>query len=397
MDVLKELSQRRMLGVNLSFRRYLYEKINWNDRFIGIVGARGVGKTTLLLQRLKELNNRDALFVSLDSLYFSENKLIDFAESFYREGGRYLFLDEVHKYPNWSQELKNIYDFLPELKVVFTSSSALEIYKGQYDLSRRVISYVLQGLSFREFLELKHGIRVLVLKFQDILENKSLTTNELLDNFRPYKYLGDYLNSGYYPFFMEGEESYHRKLLNAINLVLETDLPAANHIDYYAVIKLKKLLYIISRIVPYTPNISELARQTGTTRDTLLKYLSLLHNAHIIRWLSSDAFGINFLNKPDKIYLENTNIAAALNFENQTMEKGHLRETFVMNQLSVTHQVTYPKEGDFMVDGRWLLEVGGRSKSLKQIKGKPDAFIVSDEIEYRAGQKIPLWLFGLLY
>lgn len=397
MDVLKELSQRRMLGVNLSFRRYLYEKINWNDRFIGIVGARGVGKTTLLLQRLKELNNRDALFVSLDSLYFSENKLIDFAESFYREGGRYLFLDEVHKYPNWSQELKNIYDFLPELKVVFTSSSALEIYKGQYDLSRRVISYVLQGLSFREFLELKHGIRVPVLKFQDILENSSLTANELLDNFRPYKYLGDYLNSGYYPFFMEGEESYHRKLLNAINLVLETDLPAANHIDYYAVIKLKKLLYIISRIVPYTPNVSELARQTGTTRDTLLKYLSLLHNAHIIRWLSSDAFGINFLNKPDKIYLENTNIAAALNFENQTMEKGHLRETFVMNQLSVTHQVTYPKEGDFMVDGRWLLEVGGRSKSLKQIKGKPDAFIVSDEIEYRAGQKIPLWLFGLLY
>ncbi len=397
MDMLRELSQRRVLGVNSSFKRYLYEKINWNDRFIGIVGARGVGKTTLLLQRLKGLNDRDALFVSLDSLYFSENKLIDFAESFYREGGRYLFLDEVHKYPNWSQELKNIYDFLPELKVVFTSSSALEIYKGQFDLSRRVISYVLQGLSFREFLALKHGKKVPVFKLQDILEDKSLSVNELLDNFKPYKYLGDYLNSGYYPFFLEGEENYHRKLLNAINLVLETDLPAANHIDYYAVIKLKKLLYIISRIVPYTPNVSQLSGQIGTTRDTLLKYLSLLHNAHIIRWLSSDAFGINFLNKPDKIYLENTNIGAALNFEGQSMEKGHLRETFVLNQLSVSHQVTYPKEGDFMVDGRWLLEVGGRSKGLKQIKGKPDAFIVSDEIEYRAGQKIPLWMLGLLY
>ena len=196
---------------------------------------------------------------------------------------------------------------------------------------------------------------------------------------------------------MEGEESYHRKLMNTINLVLETDLPAANHIDYFAVIKLKKLLYIISRIVPYTPNVSELARQTGTTRDTLLKYLSLLHNAHIIKWLSSDAFGINFLNKPDKIYLENTNIAASLNFEGHSMEKGHLRETFVLNQLSVGHQVTYPTTGDFLVDGRWLLEVGGRNKTLKQLQGKPDSYIISDDLEFRTGQKIPLWMFGMLY
>jgi len=396
-EKLKELSQRRVLGVKSIFRRYLYDKINWNDRFIGIVGARGVGKTTLLLQRLKELDSHESLFVSLDTLYFSDNKLIDFAEAFYRQGGRNLFLDEVHKYQNWSQELKNIYDFIPGLKIVFTSSSALEIYKGQFDLSRRVISYVLQGLSFREFLELKHGLKVPELKLKAILEDKAIHTNDLLESFRPYKYLGDYLNSGYYPFFMEGDETYHRKLLNAINLVLESDLPAANHIDYYAVNKLKKMLYIISRIVPYTPNVSELARQTGTTRDTLLKYLSLLHNAHLLRWLSSDTFGINFLNKPDKIYLENTNIASALNFEHQTMEKGHLRETFVLNQLSVKHQVTYPKEGDFLVDGRYLLEAGGHSKTLKQIQGKPDAFIVSDEIEYRAGQKVPLWLFGLLY
>lgn len=397
MEKLKELSQRRVMGVQSGFRRYLYEKINWADRFIGIVGARGVGKTTMLLQRMKELNASDALFVSLDSLYFSENKLLDLAENFHREGGRYLFLDEVHKYPNWSQELKNIYDFLPGLQVAFTSSSALEIYKGQYDLSRRVLTYPLQGLSFREYLEMKHGIQLPVLKLQTILEDQSFNFSGLLEDFRPYKYLADYLEAGYYPFFLEGEEGYYQRLINIVHLVLETDLPAANQIDYYAVIKLKKLLYIISRIAPYTPNISELARQADTTRDTLLKYLSLLHNANIIRWLSSDAFGINFLNKPDKIYLENTNLASALNFEHKPMEKGHLRETFVLNQLSVAHKVTYPKTGDFLVDERWLLEVGGRAKALKQIKDTPDSFIVSDELEFRAGQKIPLWLFGLLY
>jgi len=397
MDKLKELSKKRLQGLEFKYRRYLYNHVSWNSRFIGILGARGVGKTTLLLQRMKEINSEDAIFVSLDTFYFTENKLVDFAEEFSRRGGRFLFLDEVHKYPNWSQELKNIYDYFPELKIVFTSSSALEIYKGKYDLSRRMLTYNLHGLSFREYMALKHNLELPVLKLEQILEDKGGNIGNLLQNIRPYKYLPVYLQSGYYPFFMEDEKNYHNKLVNALNLVVESDLPATKHIDYYAVMKLKRLLYILSRIVPYMPNISELARQTGTTRDTVLKYLYLLHQAHILRWLTSDSYGINFMNKPDKIYLENTNIAAALNFEGQSMDKGNMRETFLLNQLSVLHNVSYPKSGDFMVDNKWILEVGGRSKTQKQIAELPHAYIVADDMEYRVDRKIPLWLFGLLY
>ncbi|MFO8068119.1 MAG: AAA family ATPase [Bacteroidales bacterium] len=397
MDKLKELSKKRLNELNFEFKRYLYNQVSWDSRFIAILGARGVGKTTMLLQRMKEISSEDAIYVSLDTFYFVENKLVDFVEEFTRRGGRFLFLDEVHKYQNWSQELKNIYDFFPELKIVLTSSSALEIYKGQYDLSRRLLTYNLQGLSFREYLILKHKIEVPLLKLDQILEDENLNTEEILRQIRPYKYLSDYLQKGYYPFALEDEQNYHSKLLNAINIVLESDLPATNHIDYYAVMKLKKLLYILSRIVPYIPNVSELARQAGTTRDTVLKYLSLLHQAHIVRWLTSDAYGINFLNKPDKIYLENTNIAAALNYESQAMNEGNLRETFLLNQLSAFHDVRYPVKGDFLVDDKWILEAGGKSKTQKQIYNLDNAYIVADDMEYRVGRKIPLWLFGLIY
>lgn len=393
----KELSDSRLKALKFHFKRYLYDQINWDNRFIGILGARGVGKTTLLLQRMKEVNSSDAIYVSLDGLYFSQNSLFDFAKEFHSQGGLHLFLDEVHKYPNWSQELKNIYDFFPALNIVFTSSSALEIHKGQYDLSRRLLSYNFQGLSFREFLLLKHEIKLPVLSLKEVLEAENPLEKDLPPDFFPYKYLHEYLLQGYYPFFLDDEKSYKHRLLNAILLVLESDLPAAHFIDYYAVMKLKKLLYILARIVPFKPNISELARQLGTTRDTILKYLSLLHHAHILRWLSSDTFGVNFLNKPDKIYLENTNIAAALNADNIQANIGNIRETFVLNQLNVNHNVTYPKSGDFLVDGQWLLEVGGKSKQQKQIAGIENAFVVSDGLELRIQNKIPLWYFGLLY
>jgi uncharacterized protein len=397
MEQLKILSVRKLQQLKFQFKRYLYHRINWNNRFIGIMGARGVGKTTLLLQRMKEINSPDAIYASLDNFYFTNHTLFDFVDEFYSTGGKYLFLDEVHKYPNWSQELKNIYDNFPELNIVLTSSSALEIYKGQYDLSRRLLTYDLQGLSFREFLILKHDIELPVITLQGILDGSLHLPDFINESFLPYKYLPEYLKTGYYPFFLEDEEGYNQRLRNAILLVIETDLPASNHIDYFAVVKLKKLLYSLSRIVPYTPNVSDLARQMGTTRDTMLKYLALLHKAHMLRWLSSDAHGINFLNKPDKLYLDNTNMAYALNLEGVSMDKGNMRETFVLNQLTVNNNVTYPKQGDFMVDSRWLLEVGGRSKNIKQIATFENSFVVSDEIEYPVGKKIPIWLLGLLY
>jgi uncharacterized protein len=349
------------------------------------------------LQKLKEMNRDDALYASLDALYFTENKLYDFAEEFFRNGGKFLFLDEVHKYAGWSQELKNIYDFLPGLRVIFTSSSAIELYKGQYDLSRRVISYHLQGLSLREFLHLKYGFRFSILKLDDILAGDKSGIPEITNDFKPYRFLKEYHERGYYPFFMEDEAGYHHRLETVVNTVIESDLPAAQQIEYNSVLKLKKLLYVLSEIVPYTPNISDLARQIGSNRDTVLKYLWLLHKAKLLHWISSDKHSINFLNKPDKLYLENTNIAAALNFKGRTMDKGSLRETFVLNQLTVCHNVTLPKSGDFLVDDKWILEIGGKSKTLKQIAELEDAYIVADDLDYMIGKKIPIWIFGFLY
>jgi len=397
MEKLKEWSALRIQQLNFEHSRYLYDQIDWSQRLIGIMGARGVGKTTLILQRIKEMNNEDALYISLDTLYFSEHKLFDFAEKFRLQGGRYLFVDEVHKYPNWSQELKNIYDLFPDLYIVFTSSSALDIYKGNYDLSRRVVLYQLQGLSFREFLLFKYNFQLPILDFFQLLNADNQLISKYLNVLSPFKYLNEYLNAGYYPFFLEDPNNYHKRLQQAINLVIEVDLPAIHTMDFQTIVKLKRLLFIISQIAPFKPNINKLAQQIGATRDTTLKLLFYLHNAHILRWLTSDANGINFMNKPDKIYLENTNIGAAIGFYPEDLNRGTLRETFIANQLSVHHQLTYPAKGDFLVDGKILLEVGGKNKNLKQIAGFEQAFVVKDDIEFRHKNILPLWLFGFLY
>ncbi len=397
MEILWDWSEKRLINTPVSFNRYLYNRLDWEQRLIGITGARGVGKTTLMLQRIKELNTSDALYVSLDNLYFSSNKLFDVAAKFRLKGGKYLFLDEVHKYPDWSQELKNIYDMFPELKVVFTSSSALEIYKGKYDLSRRALLFDLRGLSLREYLELQYKIKLPAMSLDVLLSTDQSMINNYLSVIPPLKYLSEYLRSGYYPFFIEDVANYHKRLRQTINLVIEVDLPATNNIDYQSTIKLKRLLYIISQVAPYTPNINKLAQQIGATRDTTLKLLYLLHNAHILRWLSADASGINYLNKPDKIYLENTNIGAAIATEIQLMNVGTMRETFVASQLAVDHQLTYPKSGDLLVDGKYLFEIGGKNKSSRQIHGTSDAWVVKDDIEYRHANILPLWLFGFLY
>jgi len=394
MNELINYSRKKIASTPNAFKRYLFEKIDIDRQLIGIKGARGSGKTTLLLQLLKDKKKAEVLYVSLDNLYFTNNSLYDLASMFSKRGGKYLYIDEVHKYPNWSQEIKNIYDSIEDLKLIFTSSSALEINKGKYDLSRRAIIFDLVGLSFREFLEFKYAIKLPIISFFDIINNHEDIVELYLNNIKPLKYFEEYLENGYYPFFIKEGKFYHQQLAQTINIVIETDLPAIYNVDYNTVLKLKKILFLLGGMVPYIPNLNRLAQQVGTTRDSLLKYLHLLHNAHILKWLGSDSFGINFMNKPEKLYLDNTNIAFALT---KNTDLGTLRETFFLNQVSVVNNVTYPKVGDFMVNEEYLVEVGGKSKGYKQIAGIDHSYIAADDIEYGYGNKIPLWLFGFLY
>ena len=395
MERLFNLSRSKAENVTLEFKRYLIDSIDFSNRMIGIKGARGTGKTTILLQRLKELPSDGCLYFSLDDIYFSDNQLVSVAEAFVRKGGKYLLIDEVHKYPNWSQELKNIYDNLPELNVIFTSSSALEINKGKFDLSRRAVIYELQGLSFREYLNFKFRTDFQILSLDEILSNQAEIYTRMNSILKPFQYFENYLQKGYYPYFIENEQSYWMRLNETINQVIENDLPAITNIDFSSMMKIKKLVFIIASLVPYTPNINQLAVQLNSTRDTVLRYLLLLHTAHILKWLSQDTWGINFLNKPDKLYLENTNLAFAL--QNDRVNTGSLRETFFLNQISLMHQVTLPKQGDFYVDNKYTFEVGGKNKTAKQIANIDNAFIISDNIDYGFQNKIPLWIFGFLY
>jgi predicted AAA+ superfamily ATPase len=395
MNKLFELSKHRINNVTNTFYRYLFSEIDFTQKLIGIKGARGTGKTTLLLQKLKQLASEDSLYISMDNVYFSSNTLLDLAEDFYRIGGKYLYIDEVHKYRNWSQEIKNIYDSFPDLQVVFTSSSALEINKGSHDLSRRALIYELSGMSFREFLLFKYKIEFPVFTLEEILLNSNKISIHVLGKTKPYKYFQEYLESGYYPYYIEDEKNYHIRLQETINLVLEVDLPAIDKIEYNSIIKLKRLLFVIASLVPYVPNINKLAKQIGTTRDSLLKYLYLLHKAHIVRWISKEAWGINFMNKPDKLYLDNTNIAYALNYD--TVNIGSIRETFFVNQISVNHKLIYSKNGDFLVDDKFTFEVGGKNKTAKQIQGIDNAYLVQDDIEFGSKGRIPLWMFGFIY
>ena len=394
MNELINYSKKKIASASNVFKRYLFERIDTDRQLIGIKGARGSGKTTLLLQLLKDKNKSEVLYVSLDNLYFTNNSLYDLASAFSKRGGKYLYIDEVHKYPNWSQEIKNIYDSMEDLKLIFTSSSALEINKGKYDLSRRAVIFDLVGLSYREFLEFKYSIKLPAVSFVDIISKHEDIVDLYLNNIKPLKYFEEYLEIGYYPFFKKEGKFYHQQLAQTINIVIETDLPAIYNVDYNTVLKLKKILFLLGEMVPYIPNLKKLAQQVGTTRDSLLKYLHLLHNAHILKWLGRDSFGINFMNKPEKLYLDNTNIAFALT---KNADLGTLRETFFLNQVSAESKVTYPEVGDFMVDDEYLVEVGGKSKDYKQIAGINNSFIAADNIEYGNGNKIPLWLFGFLY
>jgi uncharacterized protein len=398
MDKLFQYSASRINSVSIEFKRYLWDKINWNNKLIAITGARGIGKTTLLLQYIQmNLNKKpDAvMYVSLDDLFFSNRTIVSFAEEFVKRGGKYLFLDEIHKYKNWSQEIKNIYDYFNDLHIVITGSSALDIFRGTADLSRRSVLYQMQGLSFREFIELKYKFSFPILTLENVLNNAGAHITPIIQGIKPIKLFEEYLQKGYYPFFIEDEHTFFDRLKQTVNHVLDVDLPSAERIDFNAVHNLRTLLSIISEIVPYKPNIVKLSSQVGVSRETLMKYIFLLARADLLMLLQPGTKGISKLNKPYKIYLDNTNLMFALT--NASVNQGTVRETFLFNQLKVSDSVLNSDKGDFLIQNKFTIEVGGKNKSGKQIEGVENAYIAADNIEFADRNKIPLWLFGFLY
>ena len=398
METLVNTYHNRLKQTNNDFVRYLMPNINWNNRLFAIVGARGTGKTTLLLQYIKQ--NADiskAFYMSLDDLYFSTHRLVDVVRTLWQEGFTYFFVDEVHKYPyeTWAQELKNIYDSYPDVKVVFSGSSILNIYRGNADLSRRAINYELFGLSFREFLEFEGIKKLPVVSLDDLLKKHISISAEIIKNIKILPLFRQYLQTGYFPYFKEDLQTYHLRLLNTVNTVIETDLPAVEQIEYVSVQNLKRLLAVIATMTPFTPNMSTLGSQVEIQRSNLAKSLNLLERARLLGLLRNADKNPDSLSKPSKIFLDNPNLAYALG-ENNT-NTGNLRETFFYNQLKVVSKVTDAVKGDFMVNEKYIFEVGGSNKNFSQIAGIPDSYLVVDDTEIGFGNKIPLWLLGFLY
>lgn len=369
--------------------RYLHPKINWENRIVAILGARGVGKTTLLLQQIK-LNYEitKALYVSADDFYFSTNTLYDLAYQFQKNGGENLFIDEIHKYPNWSKEIKMMYDNLPKLKIVFTGSSILDLYKGTDDLSRRVIRYHLQGLSFREYLNLSQGLSLSTFSLEEILQNKV----ELKGVEFPLMHFKNYLKQGYYPFF--NEPDYTQKLNNILNMTIETDIPMYAKMNVSTAYKLKLLLSIIAKSVPFKPNFTKIAELVGVHRNQIVDFLYYFEKAGISLQLRDKTEGLRMLGKTDKIYLDNPNLMYAIG--STATDLGNVRETFFLNQMSLEHTVTSHLSADFQIEDA-IFEVGGKSKTKKQIFDLKNAFIVKDDIEYGYLNTVPLWHFGMSY
>jgi len=371
------------------FFRYIYTEINWKNRMIGLIGPRGVGKTTLVLQHIKKnLNKAETLYVTAEDFYFADNRLIDLADTFVKLGGKYLFIDEIHKYKDWAKELKLIYDYNPELHVVFTGSSVMDIKKGASDLSRRAVMYNLQGLSFREYLQLFHQTSVQPYSLDEVLAHKA----ELPGVKHPLPLFEDYLKRGYYPFALE--ENFELKLQQIVNQTLETDIPLYAGMNVSTGRKLKQLLSIIAKSVPFKPNMTSIANALSASRNNIADYCLFIEEAGMIAQLRDATGGIKGLGKVDKIYLDNTNLIFSLATDNSNT--GNIRETFFLNQLRVKYDVIDSPVADFRI-GDYIFEVGGKNKRLKQIQGIEKAFIVKDDIELGYLNTIPLWQFGLTY
>lgn len=389
MERLYEQMRRQLAYAPQGFRRYMYDRVNWDNRMLGLVGPRGVGKTTLFLQRIKNAHDlSDTLYFSADDLYFTAHTLFDTAEAFCKAGGTYLFIDEVHKYPGWPRELKLMYDAFPQLHVYFAGSSILDTEKGEADLSRRAPRYLMQGLSFREYLAIRHGIELPALTLDDVLAHKA----EIPSLMQLLPYFHDYLQSGYYPF--GADIDFPTELEQVISRTLEVDIPLFAGMTAATGRKLKKLLVVISTLVPFKPNMSSLAKQLQVSRNVIEEYLMYLEKAGMIAQLRSGAGGLGALGKAEKVYLDNPNILYCLG--GSETDSGTVRETFFLNQARVGHDVVASPVSDFCIDGI-TFEVGGKGKGQSQVAGIENAFVVKDDIEYGYGNVIPLWAFGMMY
>lgn len=394
-DLLLEF-QMKMTQVSMKIERYLVRQIDLRNRLIAIKGARGSGKTTLLLQLSKRyFPLKSTLYVSLDHIYFFENKLYDLAKQFVQFGGTHLLLDEVHKYPHWSREIKLIYDNFPELSVIFTSSSILEIYKSESDLSRRATSYFLKELSFREFILFETGQKFPVFSFSEIIENHNEISSKITSDIKIMPLFDKYLKIGAYPYYKENEDAYIQKLQNTINLIIEIDINAVEDVQYDTLIKLKKLLITIASSAPFTPNITKLSEKIDVTRNMLVQSIKILERAGLVNEMYKDNSGIGVLTKPEKLYLNNSNLMYALAKENTNV--GNVRETFFINQFKFLHEINLAPKADFVIDKKYTFEVGGKNKTKKQIAKTESAFVAKDNIEIGFKNIIPVWLFGFMY
>jgi predicted AAA+ superfamily ATPase len=397
MEILIRIYKRRLADVNTDLHRFIFTEIDWQQPLIGLKGQRGVGKTTMLLQRIKatDPSGERSFYVSLDNLWFADHSLLDLAERVLDKGVTHLYLDEVHRLPGWERQVKNLYDSYPELHVVFTGSSLLEIDHSIGDLSRRAAMYTLPGLSFREFLTFEGHDVLPKLQLADILYSHETIAPSIASTLNVVSLFKRYMQKGYYPFYKTMRlNDYYSRLAQTVTAVIESDIPAVeNRIDYETLIKAKRLVSIISASLPYIPNISTLAGLMGSNRSQILKLLDLLHRAGIIRQLFMGERSPKSLAKPQKILLNNSSLMYALS----DPQIGAARESTFASLLSVGHAVEFARNGDFMVDGRYLFEVGGKGKGFAQIRNIPDSFVAADDIELGFGNKIPLWLFGFLY
>lgn len=380
---------RELLGQTpMAFVRYKYKEINWDSRMVGILGPRGIGKSTMILQRIKNTESNHSLYIAADNIYFADHSIIDLADEFVKEGGTHLYIDEVHKYSGWSRELKQIYDMHPSLHVVFTGSSVLDIYRGEADLSRRALMYFMYGLSFREYLALFQGVECPVFTLDDILANRAV-----IDGVEhPLPFFRDYLSRGYYPFAVQGD--FPVRMEQVVGQTIEVDIPQYADMKASTSRKLKRLLAILSHLAPYKPVADSLASEIGVSKNSVPDYLVYLEKSGMIGLLRDDTSGIRNLGKVEKAYIDNPSLMTVL--AGGTPDIGNLRETFFYNQMRVRNNVTASRVSDFTI-GKYTFEIGGRKKGQRQIEGVPNAYVVKDDIEVGMGNIVPLWCFGLNY
>ena len=401
MEKLFALHDSYVSQVPMEFTRGLMDRINWNSRLVGIKGPKGVGKSTLMQQYIRKHfkeGDRHVLYCSADTGYFTEHTLVDTATRFVQSGGTHLFIDEIHKYENWSRELKEVYDLYRELHVVVSGSSLIRFNDGQADLSRRLIEYEMPGLSFREYLWFETGIRIVPVSLEQLLDDPSGYCREIVRQLHPLEFFGKYLKAGYYPFFFEEKGVYQNKVQGVVNYIIESELTAYRNLEVGNTRKVKALLQVLSKIVPYQVDISKISRNIGIQRPTTLKYMKDLEEAKLIRRLFTDLESTGDLQKPDKILLDNPNLIYTLS--SVEPEIGTVRESYFCNQLAgAGHMVEYGglKTGDFRIDNNQVIEVGGPDKDFRQVKGEQEGYVAADGIESAVFRKIPLWAFGFLY